>query len=256
MPDLDTLASFYPPDYHSMTGGGLLSDMRNSGRLRRLRSLVDRPSAAILDYGCGDGGFIKYAARQMRDWRFWGFEIAAETIRTTFLDGRVTIVTGQLSDLLSELPVCDLITMNHVIEHLPDPLSVLHRLQERLRNGGMLEGQTPAADSLERAVFGEMWSGFHAPRHTVIFSRAGLHHTFTRADFQDSEVTRAFNPAGIAVSLASATPGRRPGRIHRRGLGWLTCLCLAVALYPIDLVSGAPGIVNFVARKGTDSHAR
>jgi 2-polyprenyl-3-methyl-5-hydroxy-6-metoxy-1,4-benzoquinol methylase len=251
MPTVNELAAYYPARYHSFTAKGLIPALKHRRRLKRLASLVQTPRAVVLDYGCGDGGFIREAAARANGWSFWGFEIADEheTIRSG--DGKVTIVRGDPADLFRALPPCDLVTMNHVIEHLPNPLTILTTLNQRLRDGGVLEGQTPAADSLERRVFGSAWSGFHAPRHTVIFSRLGLTKILQRAQFVKARVTPAFNPAGIAVSLASMTHGARGGIIRREGAAWLTYLAAATALYPIDWLSGSPGIVNYAAIKAS-----
>lgn len=249
IPDLEDLSAFYPADYHSFAAGGLLARLKDQARLRRLQSFAGSREAVVLDYGCGDGRFIKAAASRTSGWMFWGFEVATHTERYVAPDGRVTIVRGTLDDLLDALPPCDIVTMNHVIEHLPDPLSVLTALRARMSAGGIMEGQTPAADSLERKVFRTRWSGFHAPRHTVVFSRNGLKQILARAGFRHPEVTPAFNPAGIGVSLASLTHGDRPGKIRRQGAAWLLCVGAAAALYPIERLSGSPGIVNYAARK-------
>ena len=216
-------------------------------RLRRLLRLLKRNAGVVLDYGCGNGSFIRWAAEQTKGISFWGYEFADQP-RTERRDG-VTIVTGSVEHLMNELPPCDLVTMNHVIEHLPDPLTVLNALRQRMTDGAILEGQTPAADSFERKVFGTRWSGFHAPRHTVVFSRAGLTHLMTAARFTSIEVTGAFNPAAIGVSLAATTHRSALRPIRRGGVLWLTYLASATALYPLDVISGAPGIVNFMAMK-------
>jgi len=253
MPGVDTLSGFYPSGYHSFSANGFIPRMKHRTRVKRLASFLRIPNPVVLDYGCGNGAFISEAAALESAWSFWGFEIAEKPGKSVSADGRVTIVRGHLDDLLAELPPCDLVTMNHVIEHLPDPVGVLAALQARMRDGGILEGQTPAADSFERRIFGNAWSGFHAPRHTVIFSRAGLATALSRARFIDPQVTGAFNPAGIAVSLASATHGNRPGVIRREGPAWLMYLGAATALYPIDRLSGSPGIINYVAMKNGHS---
>ena len=249
IPDLDRLSSFYPAGYHSFGAAGLLARLKDNARLRRLQSLVRCERAVVLDYGCGDGRFVNEAVRQTDAWTFWGFETAARKERSVSAGGRVTIIRGGLQDLLDELPPCDAVTMNHVIEHLPDPLAVLSALHGRMNDGGTMEGQTPAADSLERSIFRTRWSGFHAPRHTVVFSRSGLKQILTTAGFRQAEVTPAFNPAGIAVSLASMSHGDGPGRITRQGAQWLMYVGAAAALHPIERLAGAPGIVNYAARK-------
>lgn len=250
MPDSARLSDFYPANYHSFDSNKTLGKLKQTQRLKRLRSLVDSNRITLLDYGCGNGAFIKESAKQIPTGKFYGYEINSQNEKQVLFDGRVVLLKGSFEFLLQELPLCDLITMNHVIEHLPDPLKVLSVLQMKLKRNGILEGQTPATDSLEQKIFRKGWSGFHAPRHTVIFSRKGLQKILEHAGFAQSQITPAFNPAGIAISLASLSHGDSPGNISRRGLSWLFYVAAATLFYPIDLLSGAPGMINFYARKG------
>src|ERR1700722_4341 len=98
MPTLVELACFYPPDYHSMTHGGLLSRIRNRIRIRRLRKLLTG-DGAVLDYGCGDGGFLVQAAEELPGRPFWGYEIAGRAQTIVLAGGAVTLVKGAVSDL-------------------------------------------------------------------------------------------------------------------------------------------------------------
>ena len=142
--------------------------------------------------------------------------------------------------------------MNHVIEHLPDPFETIKALTGSLSPGGSIQGQTPASDSRERRVFGKNWSGYHAPRHTVVFSRRGLAQMLARAGLQNPRITSAFNPAAVAVSLAATT--RPVGRgIARHGAGWFAFLGCATLLAPFELAGGAGGIINFEAQRAVIS---
>ena len=160
----------------------------------------------------------------------------------------MTIVKGRPDDLFARLPLCSLITLNHVIEHLPSPQSIVNRLVDRLLPGGAFEGQTPAADSLERRVFGTRWSGYHAPRHTVVFSQSGLRQMLTRTGLREVSTTGAANPAALAVSIGSLAHSG-PGRIRRHGLKWLSLLAVAAILAPVDLLCRKPGVMDFAAFK-------
>jgi SAM-dependent methyltransferase len=248
MPDGPTLAAFYPADYHSQTGQGPVGRFRHDARLRRLGALAGA-DGPVLDYGCGNGAFLVRAAERVPARRYYGFEIAEERDEVTLAGGAVTLIRGDLDWLLDRLPTCRVITMNHVIEHLPDPLSVLSLLCAKLAPGGLLEGQTPAAGSLEHRVFGRRWSGYHAPRHTVVFSPTGLARLLARAGLEDVDVRGAFNPAGLAVSLASLAQTGEGGRVRRSGPAWLVFLGVATLLSPVDRLSSAPAIVDFAARK-------
>lgn len=246
MPATADLGAYYPPGYHSQTGQGPVGRLRHGVRLRRLTSLAPG-EGALLDFGCGNGAFLRHAAAQSPGRAYFGFEIAERPEVEVLDGGAVTIVRGDFDELLERIPLCRIVTMNHVIEHLPDPLAVLRALASKLAAGGLVEGQTPAAGSLEHRVFGTRWSGYHAPRHTVVFSAAGLATVLGRAGLSAVTVRGAFNPAGIAVSLASVPQRGGPGRVRRQGPVWLGCLAMATVAAPLDLLSRAPGIVDFAA---------
>ena len=247
MPGFAQLSEFYPADYHSLVHAGRIIRARNAMRIKQLAKLAG-PEGPIVDYGCGDGSFLLQAAEHLPRAMFWGYEIAATPEVQVLANGRVTIVRGAPDDLFTKLPHCRLITLNHVIEHLPDPSSIVRRLADRLLPGGVFEGQTPAADSLERAVFGTHWSGFHAPRHTVIFSQLGLRKMLERCGLRHVSASGAFNPAALAISIG-AIGHSEPKRIRRQGMKWLALLGIAAALAPIDLLSGRPGVMDFIGYK-------
>jgi len=248
MPAPETLSSFYPDHYHSQTNQGMLNRIRNLLRLSRLRPFLTKGSV-VLDFGCGNGAFVLTAAREMPDCSFFGYEIAAQPGNIQ-LGERVTVIRGSLEDILQELPPCNLITMNHVIEHLPDPFTTLSRLFEKLLPSGVLEGQTPAAGSFEHRVFKKFWSGYHAPRHTVIFSPDGLNRFLRRIGFVRAESKAALNPAAIGVSLASFFKRKSPSGIRRVGIEWFFWISCATVFTPLDLLSGSPGVIDFLAYKG------
>jgi SAM-dependent methyltransferase len=253
MPREDELTSLYPADYHSLGRSGRLTKIRYDMRVSGIRALK-LGDGAVLDYGCGDGSFLVQAASSMPGRKFFGYEIADRSDVQELAGGAVTLVRGTPEHLLELLPACRLIMMNHVIEHLPTPLQTVQRLVAKLAPGGIFEGQTPAAGSLEHRVFGSRWSGYHAPRHTVVFSRKGLRRLLERAGLEKVDVRGAFNPAALAVSLGSMTQRENvPGRITRHGFSWLIWLGLAAVLAPIDLFSGSPGIVNFAGTRSAAS---
>jgi SAM-dependent methyltransferase len=245
MPDVTELASFYPEAYHSMHSGGAIASFKYRMRLTKLLKLM-QPGDAFLDFGCGDGAFVRYAAERSPDRRFLGYEIDGRDSISTSHDGRAVIIRGSWQHLLAQLPPVKVISMHHVIEHLPDPKATLQGLRRALAPGGAIVGQTPATDSLERRLFGTRWSGFHAPRHTVVFSRAGLTRAFRDTDFAASSVRTGLNPAAYAVSLASLFHGPNGGVVRRSGPAWLALVALSALCAPADWLLGG-SIVDFHA---------
>ncbi|WP_178087694.1 class I SAM-dependent methyltransferase [Methylacidimicrobium cyclopophantes] len=137
---------------------------------RRVRFLPRLPSGKLLDVGCGDGSFLE----RMRTlgWEGEGLEpdpISAEQARRRGFPIR----SSTLEEAAFPPEAYDAITMSHVLEHLPDPSTVLVRLRAALKRGGLLVSISPnPVGSLARR-FGGAWRGLEPPRHLVLPSPAG-----------------------------------------------------------------------------------
>jgi hypothetical protein len=59
----------------------------------------------------------------------------------------------------------DLIVLNQVIEHVPEPGKLLQSFKERLNEDGRLVMSFPNASSIYRRVFGRRWINWHIPYH-------------------------------------------------------------------------------------------
>jgi SAM-dependent methyltransferase len=68
----------------------------------------------------------------------------------------------------------DAITMNHVIEHLHDPIRILRTCAEMLKPGGQISIATPNLASRGHEIFGRDWFPLDAPRHLVLFTPDSL----------------------------------------------------------------------------------
>lgn len=248
MPDDITLSSFYPESYHSFSLTSWLMRVRIWMRVKRLSKFIS-PEGNILDYGCGNGAFLIAASKAFPDNMFYGYEISSANEVVSINNGRVTIIKGDENYFWSQAPLFKVVILNHVIEHLRDPLLILSAIWKHLENGGFVEGQTPNSDSYDRQVFNQFWSGFHAPRHTVIFSKKSLRLALVKLDFTRVSISPAFNPAGIAMSLCALRNGNNSGLTDRRGVFFLLAMCAATILAIFDLISMRPGIINFSAVK-------
>jgi SAM-dependent methyltransferase len=252
MPSDAQLSSFYPASYHSFLPASAISRYRQKMRVAQLRKSAGGEvfDKVILDFGCGQGMFLNALAEAFPEGRFLGYEIGAANSKETRYDGRVTIFRGDTSFFWAEVPKVDIVTMNHVIEHLPDPLETVRQIFSILAPGGRLEGQTPNTDCYERDLFGIRWSGFHSPRHTVVFSKQGLRKLLEDSGFVDAEVRSGFNPGGWAVSLGSLLENpAAPQGIPREGIKWLALVLTALPLALVESRSNRSGIIDFYGRK-------
>ncbi len=125
----------------------------------------------ILDFGCGNGGFLKMAQSYAR--KVAGIEME-KRLHSYFKTNGLNIF--QNIDALDKSERFDLITAFHVIEHLQDPAKTLQKLAEKLSVGGCLIVEVPSsADALltlyESVPFSEFtyWSC-----HLYLFNSSNL----------------------------------------------------------------------------------
>jgi SAM-dependent methyltransferase len=77
------------------------------------------------------------------------------------------------------------VVMNHVIEHVHDPLALLRESKRVLKRGGQLVSITPNTKGWGHARFGACWIGMDRPRHLFLFSRKTLEQIARACGFHD-----------------------------------------------------------------------
>jgi len=104
---------------------------------RRAKHLKDiTKGKAVLDFGCGNGGFLRKVVANS----VCGIEIDRKAKQFCKDNGLDTF------NDLDEVGKFDVITMFHVIEHLPDPISTLKEMAKHLNKKGMIVVETPNAN--------------------------------------------------------------------------------------------------------------
>jgi 2-polyprenyl-3-methyl-5-hydroxy-6-metoxy-1,4-benzoquinol methylase len=135
----------------------------------------------LMDVGCGAGTALALASQL--GWSVRGLEADPNAVRAARAAGLDVQEGGY--ERLSEFPAAfDCITCSHVIEHVFDPVGMIHQMHSSLRQGGVLLLSTPNAQSDVHRHFGKHWRGLEAPRHLVLFSEATLTRLLLRAGFQ------------------------------------------------------------------------
>ena len=121
-----------------------------------------RPGETMLDVGCGCGASLLEA----RALGATAFGIEADTNVAPIAERLgLTIHFGSVQDRPFPEQFFDLIVMNQVIEHLPDPDAALQMLCERLKPDGRMVLVFPNTASLWRRFSGHRWINWHIPYH-------------------------------------------------------------------------------------------
>jgi SAM-dependent methyltransferase len=190
------------------------------------------PTALLLDVGCGRGDYL----RRMHGlgWTVMGVE--PDPIAATLAEkAGIQVFRGTLHAACLPDEIADQVTMQHVLEHLPDPCEVITEIFRLLKPGGRLVLYTPNTRSLGHRVFRGSWRGLEPPRHLILHSPRSLGRLLARAPFQRlrirtvSRLAKQIYEDSFATQRQSA--GRRAGdRLRRSGFAVAEALLCAVGL--------------------------
>lgn len=162
--------------------------------------LRDMPPGRVLDIGCGEAKFLH--RMQQAGWAVQGIDFDAAAARNAKQLFDIDVQVGKLEDMQFPDGTFDAITMNHVIEHVFDPVALLQEARRILKPGGRLVMVTPNALSMGHRVFGRFWRGLEPPRHIQIFTPSSLD---TVARSAGLAVNRFFTTAVNAWIIFSAS---------------------------------------------------
>lgn len=125
-----------------------------------------------LEIGCGSGELLRGLTQV--GWDAEGIEvdpIAAQLARE--VSGQ-PVREGDFRKLALQNGSYDLIVLNHVLEHLEDPIIALKRTRELLAPGGRVALFYPNPAALGARIYGAEWLAWDVPRHLVIPTWMGL----------------------------------------------------------------------------------
>lgn len=158
---------------HTFFGGGFVE---------KLKPARVRYDDSILDVGSGTGG-------RMLDLFNRGFKNLMGT--DIFIPGDIVYSNGvkvlkkDIGDLNETF---DFIMLNHVFEHMPNPLEQLRKLYKLLKNERYLLIRIPVADSFSWINYREDWVALDAPRHFHLFTRESMEILANNANFKIKQV--------------------------------------------------------------------
>jgi len=156
---------------------------------RHIRQLPPPRTEAsrLLDVGAGNGDFLAEAAAL--GYRAEGLEFDAQAAAAAREAG-FPVRVGTVPGTALEAGAYEHVTLNHVIEHLHDPVRALRELYGALAPRGRIWIQTPNLDACGHAEFGANWRGLEPPRHLVLFNAGALRAAMERAGFVDVVLLR------------------------------------------------------------------
>ena len=126
----------------------------------------------ILDIGCGTGDFL--AICKKNGWTTLGIE-PNKKARNISLTKKL-VIKEKLDDVQNEK--FDIITLWHVLEHVPNLSEYINRLKELLTDNGTLIIAVPNFKSYDAEYYKQHWAAFDVPRHLWHFSKNSIQKIF------------------------------------------------------------------------------
>ncbi|HMJ54434.1 MAG TPA: class I SAM-dependent methyltransferase [Polyangiaceae bacterium] len=190
----DRLREIYPPTYYSYAAPrhSLVFSIKHWLDRRFFRSILRplaQPSLRVLDVG-GGAGFELSTLRDSnpRVRETWVVDLDPEAAAIAERNGH-HYFCGRVEDFAPDEKF-DVIMMLNLIEHVQDPESVLRKVAALLAPGGLVLLKTPNFDSWDARLFRQRsWTGYHCPRHWVLFSRDSFTHLAERVGLPVKQAT-------------------------------------------------------------------
>ena len=220
-----------------------LPDIRNRARLdlperctHWLRHLLSRrlPPARVLEIGCAHGGYV--ALLGWAGFEAVGTELNPGVARLAHELFGVRVLAGEVEKQPFGAGSFDVIVLNDVLEHLPDPISTLSHCATLLSKDGFFVIQTP--EYKEHLSFSELQSSGdiflkHMDRkhdeHLYLYSRRSAGVLFSRMGFPHLDFSNPIFPYDMFfTAIRSALPTHNDGAIAQ-----------ATALHPVGRLAQA-----------------
>ncbi|MFK8282389.1 class I SAM-dependent methyltransferase [Capnocytophaga cynodegmi] len=163
----------------------------------RIISKYKNQKIQLLDIGAGTGDFVLSCKKQMH-WETTGIE-PNEKARQLAEKKQIRLLENY--DDLKEKPF-DVITLWHVLEHIPDLENEIQKINSLLKEDGILIVAVPNYKSWDAQHYKQFWAAYDVPRHLWHFSKTSIQKIFTPKGFQLLEVKPMFFDA-FYVSILS-----------------------------------------------------
>jgi 2-polyprenyl-3-methyl-5-hydroxy-6-metoxy-1,4-benzoquinol methylase len=181
-PKADELSSYYESDAyisHTDSKKGLLAFLYQQVKrysINKKLGLIKKLNAGtgnLLDVGAGTGDFLK--AAQDKGWKISGVE---PSDKAREIAGEKNI---QLSESIDKVlgQKFDVVTLWHVLEHLPNLETSIQKIESLVADGGTLIIAVPNFNSRDAIHYQNFWAAYDVPRHLWHFSQTSMRSVFS-----------------------------------------------------------------------------
>ncbi len=141
----------------------------------------------ILDVGCGTGEFLLTCKKG--GWNVIGVEPnlnARELAISKLNKNDSSIILSDINEITAQQ--FDVITLWHVLEHVPNLTKYISKLKSLLKPNGVLLIAVPNYKSFDALYYKNYWAAFDVPRHLWHFSKTSIEKLFSKENLKVNKI--------------------------------------------------------------------
>ncbi|MDW5288973.1 class I SAM-dependent methyltransferase [Formosa sp. PL04] len=170
----DSKRNLFEKAYHVVKGIAL------KRKLNLINSFITTEKF-LLDVGCGTGDFLQVA--KTNGWQVCGVEPDSDARELALKKvGNNVYDTSKIETLKNNS--FDVITLWHVLEHLPNLDTHIANYKRLLKPKGVLIIAVPNFKSYDAIYYKSFWAAFDVPRHLWHFSQTGISKLLEKQQFK------------------------------------------------------------------------
>jgi SAM-dependent methyltransferase len=232
-PSIEDISKFYPIHYGPYQGNiheNSIGSVRNNGKvyktlnsivfkgLSKLNNVVGQSfkdktlevinkqynliasGSVFLDFGCGSDAFLNNV--RLKGVITIGMDFSPQVVHKVRSSGHKSILYSS-EDSWNDIDDDSLtfVRMNHVLEHLYNPLEVLQTIKKKMKSGSVLHIAIPNPQGISALLFKDKWLGLDAPRHIMLFSPKALSNLLIDSGFKNFKILQENLTKDLARSI-------------------------------------------------------
>lgn len=163
-----------------------------------VRGTTIKKGGKLLDIGCGSGQFL-YEMKAL------GLEVYGvepnDFDKNSNDKYKLNIKNSELIKAKYPKGFFNIVTINHVFEHVENPKETITEIRRITKKGGALIMGIPNTNSLTKRIFGKNWVGFDVPRHLFDYSNKNIKYLLEKNGFKVLKIRYNSRPSQFVVSL-------------------------------------------------------
>lgn len=174
--------------------------------IRRYNQIKNINYTTLLDFGCGNGGLLKIIKNNNKDKNVIGLELNESLIE--YLNNENIPTYNDINKIPDNI---DCIMLNHVLEHLYDPISTLKNIKYKMNEKTLLIIEVPHADDFLISEYNcndfkkfTFWS-----EHLILHTEKSLLNLLNIVGFSNIKITyyQRYNIFNHLYWLSNRKPG-------------------------------------------------